>query len=215
MEFNEKLQHLRKEQEWTQEQLANKLYVSRTAISKWESGKGYPNLDSLKSIARLFSVSVDDLLSGEALISLAEIENRANIDRLYSLVFGTLDILALSFLFLPLYSRQDADLIRTVSLFANSDTSTVTRAIFWTLPILLAAAGAAQIAARHFAHEKWRRALRTGSVFLHAFGVLAFAATRQPYATALLFLFFMFKVVLFIREDRQRGNRSDSVEQRL
>lgn len=42
MEFNEKLQQLRTGKNLTQEQLAEQLYVSRTAISKWESGKGYP-----------------------------------------------------------------------------------------------------------------------------------------------------------------------------
>ena len=46
MEFNEKLQQLRKKSGLTQEQLAEQLYVSRTAISKWESGKGYPNIES-------------------------------------------------------------------------------------------------------------------------------------------------------------------------
>ena len=65
MEFNEKLQLLRKQNNMTQEQLAEKLYVSRTAVSKWESGKGYPNIESLKSISRLFSVTIDDLLSGK------------------------------------------------------------------------------------------------------------------------------------------------------
>ena len=51
MEFNEKLQELRKQKDLTQEELASNLYVSRTAISKWESGKGYPNIESLKLIA--------------------------------------------------------------------------------------------------------------------------------------------------------------------
>ena len=51
MEFNEKLQLLRKQNNMTQEQLAEKLYVSRTAVSKWESGKGYPNIESLKCIS--------------------------------------------------------------------------------------------------------------------------------------------------------------------
>ena len=63
MEFGKKLKELRKSYHWTQNQLANKLYISRTAVSKWESGKGYPNIDSLKDISRLFSVSIDDLLS--------------------------------------------------------------------------------------------------------------------------------------------------------
>ena len=54
MEFNEKLQELRKQRGLTQEELAEKLYVSRTAISKWESGRGYPNIESLKAIAKFF-----------------------------------------------------------------------------------------------------------------------------------------------------------------
>ena len=62
MNFNEKLQFLRKAKGITQEQLAEALYVSRTAISKWESGRGYPSLDSLKDISRFYSVTVDDLL---------------------------------------------------------------------------------------------------------------------------------------------------------
>ncbi|MEG2532356.1 MAG: helix-turn-helix transcriptional regulator [Gordonibacter sp.] len=45
----------------TQEQVAAKLYVSRTAVSKWETGGGSPNLDSLQALARLFEVSVDEL----------------------------------------------------------------------------------------------------------------------------------------------------------
>ena len=71
MEFNEKLQHLRKENNMTQEQLAERLYVSRAAVSKWESGKGYPNIESLKAISKLFSVSIDDLLSGDELLTLS------------------------------------------------------------------------------------------------------------------------------------------------
>ncbi len=47
------------------------LYVSRTAISKCESGGCYPAKDSLKEIAEFYSVSIDDLLSGERLISIA------------------------------------------------------------------------------------------------------------------------------------------------
>ena len=72
MEFCEKLQELRKKRGLTQEELAEQLYVSRTAISKWESGRGYPSIDSLKAIAKYFSVSVDDLLSGDTVLAIAE-----------------------------------------------------------------------------------------------------------------------------------------------
>ena len=64
MEFNEKLQKLRKEQNLTQEELAEKLFVSRTAISKWESGRGYPSIDSLKVIAKYFHITIDARRAG-------------------------------------------------------------------------------------------------------------------------------------------------------
>ena len=72
MEFYEKLQELRKSRGLTQEELAEMLYVSRTAISKWESGRDYPNMDSLKAISKCFSVSLDDLLSSETILTIAE-----------------------------------------------------------------------------------------------------------------------------------------------
>ena len=107
MEFNEKLQHLRKENNMTQEQLAERLYVSRAAVSKWESGKGYPNIESLKAISKLFSVSIDDLLSGDELLTLAETENRTNINTIYGLIFGILDLSAVIFFILPLFGERE------------------------------------------------------------------------------------------------------------
>ncbi|HOO27349.1 MAG TPA: helix-turn-helix transcriptional regulator, partial [Lachnospiraceae bacterium] len=91
MEFNEKLQQLRKQRNLTQEELAETLYVSRTAVSKWESGRGYPSIDSLKAISRLFSVSIDELLSSEELISLAETESKEKAESFSDMVFGILD----------------------------------------------------------------------------------------------------------------------------
>ena len=72
MEFHEKLQELRKTKGLTQEELAEVLYVSRTAISKWESGRGMPNIESLKAIAKFFGIIVDVLLSSEEVLGIAE-----------------------------------------------------------------------------------------------------------------------------------------------
>ena len=63
MTFGEKLQRLRKEQNWTQEELAEKLMVSRQALSKWESGAAIPDTENVIQISRLFSVSIDYLLN--------------------------------------------------------------------------------------------------------------------------------------------------------
>ena len=92
MEFNEKLQELRKNKGLTQEELAEALFVSRTAISKWESGRGYPNLDSLKEISRFFSVTIDDLICSEEIITAAEDEKKVCLDKYTALICGALDI---------------------------------------------------------------------------------------------------------------------------
>ena len=104
MELHEKLQQLRKEKGWTQEELAEMLYVSRTAISKWESGRGYPSIDSLKAISKLFKVSIDDLLSGEELISIAETEQKEKTQNMRDLVFGVLDCMAAILFILPVFA---------------------------------------------------------------------------------------------------------------
>jgi len=65
MKFSEKLQRLRKENKMSQEQLADQLEVSRQAVSKWESGQTYPEMDKLLSICKLFKCSLDDLTNDE------------------------------------------------------------------------------------------------------------------------------------------------------
>ena len=92
MEFNEKLQELRKSRSLTQEELAEALFVSRTAISRWESGRGYPSIDSLKEISRYFSVTIDDLICSDEMISVAENEKRELADQYVSLICNALDI---------------------------------------------------------------------------------------------------------------------------
>lgn len=64
MEFHEKLQELRKSRGLTQEELAEALFVSRTAISKWESGTSEPNTSNLMALARLYGIPAEDLLKG-------------------------------------------------------------------------------------------------------------------------------------------------------
>ena len=62
MEFHEKLQELRKQRGMTQEELATALYVSRTAVSKWESGQSDPSTTNLLALAKLFGVRPEELL---------------------------------------------------------------------------------------------------------------------------------------------------------
>ena len=73
--FGEKLKKLRMEKHFTQEELAEKIWVTRTAISKWETNRGYPSIDSLKQLANLFDISIDALISNE------DIENQKALEK--------------------------------------------------------------------------------------------------------------------------------------
>ena len=118
MEFNKKLQELRKQKGLTQEELSEKLYVSRTAISKWESGRGYPNIDSLKAIAKLFSVTVDELLSTDEMLTIAEEDSKRKEKHFCDVIYGLLDICIAMLLFLPFFAEDADGIIRSVSLIA-------------------------------------------------------------------------------------------------
>ena len=121
MEFNEKLQELRKSKGLTQEELAKELYVSRTAISKWESGRGYPNIDSLKEISRYFSVSIDELVCPDEIITAAENEKHETVKKYTALICGLLDILTVLLLFLPVFGNGENE--AAVTLFGISNIS--------------------------------------------------------------------------------------------
>lgn len=75
MNFADKLKKIRLDNNLTQDDLADKLYVTRTAISKWETNNGYPSIDSLKLISNLFNITIDELVSDE------DIENKKTIEK--------------------------------------------------------------------------------------------------------------------------------------
>ena len=73
MLFNEKLKMLRKESGFTQEGLAEKLNVSRQAITKWETGEGTPDIENLKIISNLFNTTIDDLVKEDKDVNIDKI----------------------------------------------------------------------------------------------------------------------------------------------
>lgn len=65
--FAEKIKKLRLSKNLTQEQEAKLLYVSRSAVAKWEHNRGFPNIETLQKISEIYEVSLDDLLSDKEL----------------------------------------------------------------------------------------------------------------------------------------------------
>jgi len=88
MSFNEKLQKLRKENKYSQEELADLLDVTRQSVSKWESGQTYPEMDKLLAICKIFNCSLDDLTNDEIKEISADKKNDINsvIDSALSLI---------------------------------------------------------------------------------------------------------------------------------
>lgn len=193
MEFHEKLQELRKSRGLTQEELAEALFVSRTAISKWESGRGYPNIDSLKEISRYFSVSIDDLLSGDQLISIAEKENKSNLNGLCDLLLGFVDLLALMLVFLPLYPKPVNGYIYSVNLLGYVDNNAFIIKIYWALFIGLTMIGIVKILMVYFKFEKGKKVVTSLSIGFSIFAVLFLAVAKEPYATTVAFLLLLIK----------------------
>ena len=82
MNFSQKLQLIRKNKGYTQEELAGKLDVSRQAVAKWESGQVYPDISNLIQISKLFNVTVDYLVKDQECIVGCSDDKMSDINRL-------------------------------------------------------------------------------------------------------------------------------------
>ena len=199
MEFNEKLQELRKQKGLTQEELAEVLFVSRTAVSKWESGRGYPNIDSLKAIAKFFGVTIDELLSGDELLTIAEEDTRQKENHFRDLVFGLLDCSIAMFFFLPFFGQKADTVIEEVSLLSLTEIAPYLRFLYFAVVIGMIGSGLAMLALQNCQTAFWARNKRMLSLATNAAGVLLFIISSQPYAAAFLFIFLAIKVFMLIK----------------
>ena len=199
MEFHEKLQELRKKRGLTQEELAEALYVSRTAISKWESGRGYPSIDSLKEISNFFSISIDDLLSSEKLLSIAEKENKSTIRSMCDSLFGMIDVFAFLLIVLPLYPKEADTYIYSVNLFTYTETLSFTRVMHWIFLLALIVCGVLKCMLVNLKKEKKQTLLTICSMVISILTVIFLALTREPYAVMMIFLLFVIKGVLLLK----------------
>ena len=199
MEFHEKLQELRKGRGLTQEELAESLYVSRTAISKWESGRGYPSIDSLKEISSYFSVTIDELLSSDRLLSIAEKENKANLQNLCDILFGMIDVCSFMLIALPLYPNMVNGYIYSVNLWAYTQTTELNYLLCWIMYGSLVILGILKLLLAKFRSEKYNPAMNGISMILGIALVLFLAVTREAYAVVVAFLLLVIKGILLLK----------------
>ena len=200
MEFHEKLQELRKRKGLTQEELAEALYVSRTAISKWESGRGYPNIDSLKAIAKFFSVTIDALLSGEEVLTIAEEDQKQKESLLRDMVFGLLDLSAAIVFFVPFFGQKADGYVQAVSLLFLTEVAPYLKAAYFVMTIGMVAFGISTLVLQNYRGAFWVRSKSILSLLINTATALLFIISAQPYAAVFVFASLVIKVAMMIKK---------------
>ena len=199
MEFSEKLQELRKQKGLTQEELAEELFVSRTAISKWESGRGYPGIDSLKAISKYFSISLDDLLSGDEILTIAEEDSTEKQSHFRDLGYGLLDSSIVMFLFLPFFGERENGIIREVSMLNLTEIECYIKIPYMIIVFAIIVWGILTLTLQNCRAAFWMKYKSRVSLFLSVIATILFISTLQPYAAAFTFLFLVIKTVMLIK----------------
>lgn len=198
MEFSEKLQKLRKKQSLTQEELAEKLYVSRTAISKWESGRGYPSIDSLKVIAKYFHITIDELIGGEEIVTLAEQDIKENNKKHTALICSVLDCFVALLLFLPLFGNGDSSGV-SVTVFSLTEVSEWLKIVFIAIIGLTVLNGFCGVIISNFDKPVWNKHRLMTGIALSIVGTVLFIVTRQPYAGVFFLFVLIIKGILLLK----------------
>ena len=199
MEFNEKLQKLRTNENLTQEELAEKLYVSRAAISKWESGRGYPSIDSLKAIAKYFHVTIDELIGSEEIVDLAEQDMKSSNKIYTALICGILDCLTLLLFFLPVFGNGGKTEGESVSLLAMTGVGLWLKIIFIAVMGITILNGFCTVIISNFDKPAWNKHRVVTGVILSILGTMLFILSRQPYAGVFYLCILVIKGILVIK----------------
>ena len=199
MELNEKLQELRKKKGMTQEELAEALFVSRTAVSKWESGRGYPNIESLKAISKFFGVTVDQLLSGEELLTISEEDNKKKENHFRDLVFGLLDISVAILMFLPFFGQKTENVIQSVSLLSLAGIAPYLKLGYGVAVAGVIIMGILTLALQNCENSFWVCNKSKLSMLLNVVGVILFVISQQPYAATYLLIYLIIKVCMLVK----------------
>ena len=199
MTLGEKLKKLRADNGLTQEDLAEKLYVTRTAISKWESNRGYPNIDALKAISKFFSVSINDLLSSNELLTIAEEDSKQKETRFKDFVYALLDLSIAMFLFLPFFAENRSGVIQSVSLIKLDSIQLYLKTAYFAVVMVTFFVGVLTLALQNCQKAFWLKSKTNISLLIGMASVLLFVVSSQPYAAVFAFVLLAIKVFILIK----------------
>ncbi len=199
MEFSEKLQKLRKKSNLTQEGLAEKLFVSRVTVSKWETGRGYPNLDSLKAMAQIFNVSIDELLCEEN--KMESVGGKPDDSKnLVSLILGLVDFSTILLLFCPFFLNHMIKYkVVLQSLIKLECQNRYVKYFLIFFVSLKSFYGVLELSLQSVGSKSWEKISKRFSFVFSVSGIILFIMTNQQ-DPALFMLFLVIAKILLLRK---------------
>ena len=153
----------------------------------------------MKEISNYYSVTIDDLLSGEKLLSIAEKENKANIRDICNLLFGIVDICSFLLIFLPLYPNRIDGFVYSVNLISYAQIASVQRLVYWIFFLLLIVIGILKIVFTKLGMEGSHKFTTGISMLLSILIVLFLSIAREAYAITVIFMLLVIKGILLLK----------------
>ena len=136
---------------------------------------------------------IDELLSADALVSIAENENRSNIHRICDLLIGAVDLTGILLALLPLYSRQMDNSVIAVNLWDFKPANGWISIICWLLIVAFVLLGIAKLVLNHMHIDNGKNAITISSLLINIIAVLYFAMIRETYCVVIVFIQLMIK----------------------
>ena len=164
-----------------------------------ESGRGYPNIESLKAITKFFAVTVDELLSSDEVLTIAEEDSKRKETHLRDLMYGVLDLCISMLLFLPLFAQSSDGLIESVSLISLSGIRPYIKWAYLVFVFLMMVIGALTLALQNHSETVWTRVKSKLSLSFGVIIVLIFILSRQPYAPVFSLVLLAIKTLMLIK----------------
>ena len=163
------------------------------------SREGYPNTDALKAISKFFSVSIDDLLSSDELLTIAEEDSKQKETRFKDFVYALLDLSVAMLLFLPFFAENREGGIQSVSLISLDGIQLYLKVAYFAVVMVTFFVGVLTLALQNCQKAFWLKSKTNISLLIGMASVLLFVVSSQPYAAVFAFAQLAIKVFVFIK----------------
>lgn len=153
----------------------------------------------MKAISKFFSVSLDELLSSDAILTIAEEENKQKELHSRNLVFGLLDCSVALFLFLPFFGQKVDGVIQGVSLLSLTGIEPYVKIPYLIVVFAMMIWGILILALQNSKSTLWVHCKDKVSLGLSTVGTILFVISLEPYAAMFTFVFLLIKALMLIK----------------